>query len=181
MKQLNHLFMIISALIVFISVFQNGKVFANEFNQHVKNEGSEISHPLTVKVVLERLYMDGERSEEVKIEKIYSMDDFLLKYADWQFVEHNKNKIVFRKYIEDISPLLKTNGYFGLKDDGTLSIFNGRPGDAKNIIQSFFQIDVGKLESRLHLELEKGIPIKNKEKYLEVIETFRQYSISKDS
>lgn len=177
MRRMHHLFFLIPLFMLFFVTLLLGTSFANEKQNSEKQEAFEVTGPLTVKVVLERIYMDGEKSEELKKETIWSMEDFWSQYADWQLITQNEEKIVFQKYIDDISPLLKSNGYFGVQDDGTLSIFNGRPVDTQNIIQSFFQIDVGKLESRRHHELKNGIPIKNKDQYLEVIETFKQYSI----
>jgi len=87
----------------------------------------------------------------------------------------DETTMVFRKQMDDISPLLKANGYFGITEDGVLTIFNGRP-DRSRIIQSFFQIDVRKLESKKQEELIQGIPIKTKDRYVEVLETFKPYS-----
>jgi forespore regulator of the sigma-K checkpoint len=72
--------------------------------------------------------------------------------------------------------LLKANGYFGITEDGILTIFNGRP-DKLRIIRPFFQIDIKKLESKKQEELIQGIPIKTKDRYVKVLETFKQYSI----
>ncbi|WP_243290725.1 intercompartmental signaling factor BofC [Bacillus sp. FJAT-47783] len=177
MRRVHHLFFLISLIMLFFVMILLGSSFANEEQTSKKHEAYEVTGPITVKVVLERIYMDGEKSEELKEETIWSMEDFWSQYAEWQLITQNEDKIVFQKYIDDISPLLKTNGYFGIQEDGTLSIFNGRPVDTHNIIQSFFQIDVGKLETSRHQELKNGIPIKNKNQYLEVIETFKQYSI----
>lgn len=126
-------------------------------------------------VVLERIYLDGEVSQEVVSETIWSMEDFWAKYDEWQLLDMEKDKVIFRKYMDDISPLLKANGYFGITDEGVLTIFNGRPINS-NIIQSFFPIDLGKLESKKCEELKEGIPIKTKEQYVEVLKTFRSYS-----
>ncbi len=130
----------------------------------------------TVKVILERKYLDGETSEEVVQENIISMEDFWSHYAEWQLKDMTEEHITFEKEIDDISPLLKTNGYFGISEDGVLSIFNGKPGESE-IIQSFFQLDIRKLESKQHDELVKGIPIKSKQGYQEVIKSFKPYSI----
>jgi forespore regulator of the sigma-K checkpoint len=75
--------------------------------------------------------------------------------------------------------LLKANGFFGITEDGVLSIFNGRP-DQLRIIQSFFQIDIMKLESAKQEELLQGIPIKTKDRFVEVLETFKPYSLKKE-
>lgn len=130
--------------------------------------------PVTMKVILERKYLDGEISQETFEETVISFEDFWKKYSGWQLVDLDFNKVVFREEVDDISPLLKANGYFGIAADGTLSIFNGKPDEA-NVIQSFYQLDVGKLESAKHAELKKGIPVRNKEQFVKVLETFKTY------
>lgn len=139
-------------------------------------EKHRLSEPIEMTVILERLYVDGELSQETTKEMIWSLEEFWAKYDKWQLIEMKENMMVFRIYIDDISPLLKANGYFGITDEGVFTIFNGRPKQT-NIIQSFFQIDLGKLESNKWEELKKGIPIKTKEQYVHVIETFKPYSI----
>ncbi|MBP2240561.1 forespore regulator of the sigma-K checkpoint [Cytobacillus eiseniae] len=130
--------------------------------------------PQQMNVILERVYVDGDISQESVIEWI-TKEELLEKYGEWQLASMDDGKMIFRIVVDDISPLLKANGYFGITDEGVLTIFNGRPQKA-NIIQSFFQIDLGRLESKKCEELKKGIPIKTKEKYVEVLETFKTYS-----
>ncbi|WP_251032084.1 BofC C-terminal domain-containing protein [Mesobacillus foraminis] len=137
----------------------------------IEDEGN----PLELTVILERFYLDGEMSEEELTETIWSMEDFWSEYAGWELVRMDENIVVFKQLVDDISPLLKANGYFGLSEDGVLTIFYGRP-DRSNIIQSFFQIDVGKLESRKRQQLQNGIPIKTKAEYEKVLETFEPYN-----
>lgn len=131
--------------------------------------------PLEVQVILERIYVDGEYSQEIVQETIYALEDFWAKYEGWHLIDMEEKKVIFREYVDDISPLLKTNGYFGITDEGILTIYNGKP-ERTNIIHSFFQIDVGKLESRRHAELKAGIPVKDKDHYVEVLETFKLFT-----
>lgn len=154
-------------------VFLLGGVPHIAFAETGANEAGKT--PITVEILLKCEYMDGEISEETVTETIYSKENFWAKYEDWQFIGMENNKMIFHKKADDISPLLKANGYFGVTDDGILTIFNGKPYKS-HIIQSFFQIDVGKLESRKREELKKGIPIKTKDRYVEVLETFKSYS-----
>jgi forespore regulator of the sigma-K checkpoint len=140
-----------------------------------ESKDNPIEGPLQMEVILERVYLDGEVSQESIEETIWAMEDFWTKYDQWQLVDMNTGYMVFRRQMDDISPLLKANGYFGLTEDGTLTIFNGRPHKT-NIIQSFFQIDLGKLESTKCEELKKGIPIMTKDRYVKVLETFKDYS-----
>lgn len=133
------------------------------------------SEPLAMKIVLERVYLDGEVSEEIVQENIFSLENFWAKYDQWKLKDMDKSEIVFSRQVDDISPLLKSNGYFGISDKGVLTIFNGKP-DQSRIIQSFFQIDIKKLESSKQKELLNGIPVKNKDRYVKVLETFKPYS-----
>ena len=141
----------------------------------VRAEENSIQHPLSVKVVLQRKYLDGEISEEIIQEKVASIEDIEEMYAGWQLLDQKRDSIVFQRDVDDISPLLKTNGYFGITGDGTFSIFNGKPG-SNDVIQSFFQIDVEKLESHKHDELIEGIRIESKDQYLEVLKIYKPYS-----
>jgi forespore regulator of the sigma-K checkpoint len=143
---------------------------AEELENHYETEPQQLT------IILERVYLDGEISEEVILDSYWSIENFWTKYDQWQLTDIDESKMVFRKKVDDISPLLKTNGYFGITEDGVLTIFNGRP-DRSRIIQSFFQIDVKKLESKKQEELIQGIPIKTKDRYVEVLETFKPYSI----
>ncbi len=137
------------------------------------------TEPLHINVILERIYLDGEISQEVIHETCWSMENFWAKYDQWQLTDINESTMVFRKQVDDISPLLKANGFFGITDKGVLTIFNGRP-DRSRIIQSFFQIDMKKLESKKHDQLIQGIPIRTKDHFVEVLETFKPYSIKKE-
>ncbi|MFZ3588304.1 BofC C-terminal domain-containing protein [Bacillus sp. DJP31] len=185
MKRFNQyarIFCIIILLYGLIGVIQafaveKGKPLETRTALPLNNASYEVTGPLTVKVILERVFLDGEVSEEIKEETIWSMEDFWSEYANWQLIDQDEEQIVFQKNIDDISPLLKSNGYFGINKDHILTIFNGKP-ESDQVIQSFFQIDIDKLESRQHEELKMGIPIESKDKYVEVLEVFKPFSTS---
>lgn len=136
----------------------------------------EQGHLQEKKIILQREYLDGELSEEKVTEVFRKIEDLQKKYKDWEIVEQTKEQIVLHKTENDISPLLKANGYFGITDDGTLSIFIGRPQYEK-IIHTFFQIDVGRLEVYKQEELHRGIPINNKEQFYSLIKEYKEYSV----
>jgi forespore regulator of the sigma-K checkpoint len=152
-----------------------GMVMTGSASVQDNHHEQQKTEPVTFTVILERIYLDGEMSAEVIKETCWSMENFWAKYDQWRLIDIDESTMVFRKQVDDISPLLKANGYFGITDDGVLTIFNGRP-DQLRIIQSFFQIDIKKLESKKQVELKEGIPIKTKDRYVEVLETFKQYS-----
>ena len=169
---------IITAALLLIVLTGYGLVIHAEpaFAEKPEKTINKVNEPLRVTIILQRVYLDGEMSEEKVSETIWSMEDFWAKYDDWQLVDMEKRLAVFRQGVDDISPLLKANGYFGLSEEGVLTIFNGKP-DATNIIQSFFQIDLGRLESIKRDQLKEGIPIKNKQRYEKVLETFKPYTM----
>ncbi|NLP49469.1 intercompartmental signaling factor BofC [Bacillus sp. RO1] len=157
-----------------------GAADENEYvDEEVLEDAFEVNGPLTLKVVLERIYLDGEVSEEILDETVWAMEDFWAQYEDWQVIDLDGEQVVFQQYIDDISPLLKSNGYFGISDDGILTIYEGKPTEASKIIQSFFQIDVGKLESHQHEQLKGGIKVGTKDDYVQVLETFKPYTTKK--
>ena len=156
--------LLVSILTVFLS---NGQVYGKTGSGVSQNE-----NPKKLEVVLQRIYLDGEMSEETIEETVWSMEDFWSKYDKWQLVDMTSKELVFKQEVDDISPLLKTNGYFGINEKGILTIYNGKPAE-ENIIQSFFQIDLKKLESKQHEDLQKGIPIKSRDRYVKVLETFK--------
>ncbi len=139
-----------------------------------ETEAYEVMRPKTVEVILQRVYLDGEMSEEKIQETIEAMEDFWRLYDDWTLIDQNEKQIIFRQEVEDLSPLLKINGYFGLTEDDILSIFEGKPQE-ENIIQSFFQIDTAKLKSAQHEQLRNGIRVENLTNYQEVIQVFKEY------
>lgn len=140
-------------------------------------EAQEVTGPLTINVILQRHYLDGEISEEIVKETIWSMEDFWAEYRNWQLIDQQEGQMVFRQNLDDISPLMKADGYFGISEDGVLTIYKGKPG-SEEVIQSFFQIDVSKLETRQQEELKQGIPVVSKDHYQRVIESFKTLSVS---
>jgi forespore regulator of the sigma-K checkpoint len=135
----------------------------------------QVMDPKTVKVILARIYLDGEVSEEIVEETILSMEDFWAEYAEWDLIDQDEAQVVFQQRVDDISPLLKINGYFGISEEGTLNIYEGKPSEDK-VIQSFFQINMKKLKSHQQRELEDGIPVQSRDRYEEVLKIFKKYA-----
>ncbi|MDG5786430.1 intercompartmental signaling factor BofC [Evansella sp. AB-P1] len=173
-EYLSRITIFLFSCILFISFFGVNATFAENFN---KDEQIEKLNAQTVEVILQRHYLDGEISEESVQETIWSMEDFWAFYEEWQLVDQNEERIIFKQDFNDISPLLKMNGYFGLSEDGTLNIYNGNPNE-NDVIQSFFQVNTSRLKSHLHQELMEGIPVATKDQYLQVLKMCEKYAIN---
>ncbi|WP_205628695.1 BofC C-terminal domain-containing protein, partial [Acinetobacter baumannii] len=75
-------------------------------------------------------------------------DELLTRYKDWTLVSRHRNVYTFEKKLNDLSPYCKENAYFGLSENGELTLFDGLPDKGK-VIQTFFQLNTKKLESSL--------------------------------
>ena len=64
------------------------------------------------------------------------LEKFLQQYKEW-LVDRDDVQIVLQKKVDDISPLLKTSGYFGVSEEGILQIFKGVPKMIMRSILSF--------------------------------------------
>ncbi|MGG2095295.1 BofC C-terminal domain-containing protein [Bacillus sp. S13(2024)] len=130
-----------------------------------------------ITIMLQRIYLDGEVSQEIFRDKVVHLEKLLEQYKEWQLVDRDDVQVVLQKRIDDISPLLKTSGYFGVSKEGILQIFNGVP-ETDNVIHSFFQIDMKKMESYQRERLKRGIRVKSKERFVEVMKDMEQYYMS---
>ncbi|PYZ99222.1 sporulation-like protein BofC [Alteribacter lacisalsi] len=168
---------VILPVIIFLAVCLAGVVPAHSENTSDRSESGayEVTGPITVEVLLQRVYLDGEISEEIVEEVIWSMEDFWSFYDEWQLVDHNYDQVIFRQEVNDISPLLKLNGYFGLSEDGMLNIYYGKP-EENEVIQSFWQINTKELKSHAHTELKRGIPVFSRDQYLDVLQMYEKYA-----
>ncbi|WP_198135859.1 intercompartmental signaling factor BofC [Pontibacillus chungwhensis] len=151
---------------------------ASESSSNEAAETNEsVQEPLEIEVVLKREYIDGHIGEERKKETIWAMEDFWARYEGWELVDQREGHITFKKEIDDLSPFVKEAGYFGLNEGNELILFDGTD-ERSEVIQSFFQIDVGKLESFQSEELQKGIKIKSKDQYLSLLKKYEYFSIT---
>lgn len=142
-----------------------------------KDDKSWEREPLKLEVVLQTQFIDGNMVEEAKEETVWSLADFWANYADWKVMSQEEGKVVFRKKVNDISPAVKQNGYFGIDDNNVLSIFNGKP-ENKQVIKAFYQIDVGKLESYRMDQLKQGIKVDKRDTFETVMETYKEFASS---
>lgn len=128
--------------------------------------------PLKLTVILKEYYIDGVTETTEKEETIWSMVDFWAAYEGWMVEEQELDRVVFQRQVEDISPLTKHQGYFGLTESGELAVFQGIPNKGK-VIESFKPIPIKPLESKGERELKSGIKIKDYRHFEQVV---RQYS-----
>lgn len=167
--------LLVSAGYIFgFSMFENAQAEKRTPTAQSGHYGSQQHPKTTMDIYFKRVYMDGQTTVNVKHMTIWSVKNLRSKYSGWQLASENSDKIVLKKKVHDISPLLKASGYFGLSKEDILTIYKGKPDD-KKAIHSFFQIKVKKLESGLQHELQQGIPVQSKGHYQQVIKHLKKY------
>ncbi len=134
--------------------------------------------PLELEVVLQKIYIDGQMSEERRTETVWSLEDFWAAYDGWKVVNQQEGQIVFHKKVKELSPTIKAKGYIGLDEHGKLSIFEGKPSEQK-VIQTFYQIDLDELEVLDSQGLEEGIKIKSADQYFQLLKQFEKLAVKK--
>ncbi len=175
------MFMFVIGFITHALIPEQSNTTANENGNKTaevtKSTNAITNDPLELTLTFQRQFLDGNITVNTQQETIAAMDDFWAEYADWQVIDQSQGEMTFRKQVDDISPDLKQSGYFGLQDS-MLTIFEGEPFH-QQVIQSFYQIDTETLESRQIEALQQGIKIDSKEKYLQVLEVYRDVSPTK--
>lgn len=179
---------IVYSLLAIIPILIFGIVFIvynslsedNELVQDIQQVNTGIEMILD----FETHYVVGEDLLETKTEFVKSIDEIKDKYPDWEVIEVNDNRIMLSRNVEDISPECKNRTYFSLNSDGYLTLFSGDPNNKSNenpIIETFFRIDIDKLESSLPSEpveeLYDGILIQDLAEFNSVLSTFSEFSI----
>lgn len=129
-------------------------------------------------LVLARTYLCGVKDEERISLTHESFEKALSAYKGWEIIASEEGKLILLKRENDIAPSCKENGYFGLSQDGVLTLFNGVPGE-KQVIQSFYQINRAKMEASLPAEeialLQNGIRVRDLSEYNSVLSTYSEF------
>ncbi|MFD2670464.1 BofC C-terminal domain-containing protein [Marinicrinis sediminis] len=131
-------------------------------------------------VYLHKEYVCGEEKQLLGQLNEAEMDEIRQAHDDWEMMETKSGEIIFRQKVEALSPACKQFGFFGIDEEGNLSLFYGPPSD-EQVMRTFFQIDIEYLESSLPqatvLQLYDGIPVRDLEEYESVLSTFSDYAV----
>jgi forespore regulator of the sigma-K checkpoint len=128
----------------------------------------------------QKIYVCGQ--ELTKIGKLSSAQliQFHMDHPQDQVTLTKNDQVYFIEQIEDLSAACKQNAFFGLDDEGKLSLFEGLP-DKKQIIRTFFQLNVEHLKTSLpqgtYNQLMQGIPVNDLAEYNSVLSTFSDYAV----
>ncbi|MGG4482460.1 BofC C-terminal domain-containing protein [Paenibacillus illinoisensis] len=131
-------------------------------------------------VVMETYYICGIETEQLGKMAIPQLKVLLQQHPEWEAEVVSADTLQIKKQVDDLSPLCKEQAYISVDAVGNLNLYEGRPAEEK-VIRTFFQMDVGSLESSLPEgvleQLQQGIRVQDKDEYNSVISTFSDYAI----
>ncbi|MFD3260167.1 BofC C-terminal domain-containing protein [Paenibacillus lentus] len=130
-------------------------------------------------VRLNKIYACGQESSVLGTMTPNEVIRLSHENPDWQGTIGAEGDVWFEQRINELSETCKRNGYFGIDQQGNLSLFEGPP-DKEKVLKTFFQLDVETMESSLPpdvlLHLHQGIRIQDVEEYNSVLSTFSEFA-----
>lgn len=166
-------------LLVFASIWTNTQLLTDE-GDSLADETIDVMSNRPVELVLETRYVCGTETEVKQFENIQALETWLEQEEyTWELTERQEGSFKVIREVEDLSPLCKNEGYFGLTEDGILTLFQGPP-EEKQVIESFFRIDTDLLNVSLPTDeielLKKGIRVASVAEYFSILSTYGQYA-----
>jgi forespore regulator of the sigma-K checkpoint len=131
-------------------------------------------------VVVLKTYVCGEERQKLGLLQPDGIAKLHAEHPEWTLRLDGDGTVLFTQSIDDLSPACKEKAFFGIDDKGNLSLFDGVPGK-DNVIRTFFQLNIGQLESALPHDtvnqLYGGIRVKDMEEYNSILSTFSDYAV----
>lgn len=152
-----------------------------EIQALVEQLGSDPDH--LTSVVLETQYICGAETEQLGKMAVSQLKMLLAQHPEWDATVGKSDELHLKQRVDDLSLLCKQQAYISIDAVGNLNLYEGKPADEK-VIRTFFQLDVGTLESSLPEgvleQLQQGIRIQDKDEYDSVISTFSDYAVDEN-
>ncbi|WP_458123817.1 BofC C-terminal domain-containing protein [Paenibacillus sp. Z3-2] len=134
-------------------------------------------------VVLETQYICGVETEQLGKMARPQLKMLLVQHPEWVATVGTSDELHLKQRVDDLSLLCRQQAYISIDAVGNLNLYEGKPAEEK-VIRTFFQLDVGTLESSLPEgvleQLQQGIRIQDKDEYDSVISTFSDYAVDED-
>lgn len=133
-----------------------------------------------IRVVLQTVYICGVETEELGRMDTAQLKVLLVQHPEWEAEVTSTDALQLKKRVDDLSPICKQQAYISIDAAGNLNLYEGKPAE-ENVIRTFFQLDVGTLESSLPdgvlEQLQEGIRVQDKDEYDSVISTFSDFAV----
>lgn len=152
-------------------------------NEGEKGEVQVTLAPEDVEVITRTIYEVGPVEEEMKKIPFAELEAIKKEYGNLTPYGQGKDRYIAERKIRDLSPTVKEKGRFGITEDGMLMLYTGDEKE-RQVIETFFRIDIQRMESSLPREeidrIRKGIPVHNLAEYNSILSTYGEYALYPD-
>lgn len=152
-------------------------------NEGEKGEVQVTLAPEDVEVITRTIYEVGPVEEEMKKIPFAELEAIKKEYGNLTPYGQGKDRYIAERKIRDLSPTVKEKGRFGITEDGMLMLYTGDEKE-RQVIETFFRIDIQRMESGLPREeidrIRKGIPVHNLAEYNSILSTYGEYALYPD-
>lgn len=177
----------IGTILLILSAMMGYAYFKNQEDgligtSYTKEKSINVMVNQPTKLILQTMYLCGTETVTKEFPSVKAMEVWLANQQDsWELKnKQNSEFTMVRKVEDDLSPMCKSEGYFGLSEEGVLTIFQGPPS-SKQVIQTFFRLDTELLESKLPEDevsyLKKGIRVNNVAEYFSILSTLGEFAV----
>jgi forespore regulator of the sigma-K checkpoint len=134
----------------------------------------------TQETYIHKVYVCGEENQALGALQSDEIMQIHKEHKDWTISLQENGQVIFTEQVDDLSPECKEKGYFGIDENGNLTLFDGVPGK-DNVMRTFFQLNIRYLESSLPKEtiqqLHEGIRVSDLAEFNSVLSTFSDYAV----
>lgn len=167
---------IVLALTVGVRWYASDRSDQADHNQ----EAAAVLAAQKLEMVIQNRYLLGPMVEERRTFSTKEMDQFHELAKNLTFIKEEQGKYIFERKVDDLSPVLKDKGVIGVDRNGMLTLYEGDPKE-NNVIQTFFQIDLERLETSLPAEeinqLQQGIHFSSLAEFNSILSTYGEYAV----
>jgi len=154
-------------------------IFVSYLYMNYYQSVKQVDAAVPMKVTMVTHYVCGQDTTVSK-EDTLTINNIPQKYPGWiiEKVDQLTNEVKLKRNVAELAPDCK-DAYFGLSPDGHLILYKGGT-KKKQVIETFFQIDIESLETGLPEEpiqqLEEGIPVHDLAEFNSVLSTFSEFT-----
>jgi forespore regulator of the sigma-K checkpoint len=156
------------------SVFAPGAGASNDVMEQIKRSDKERE------ALLLKSYVCGEERQKLGLLRPGGVQKLHAEHPEWTVRLEEDGSVTFVQSVDDLSPACKETAYFGIDENGNLTLYDGVPSKDR-VIRTFFQLNIGHLESSLPpdtvKQLYSGIRVGDLAEYNSVLSTFSDYAV----
>lgn len=173
--------LLLASVVLVLAVALGWSLSENKNGNAVQEDDAQVVSAVKKwQIIVVHHYLVGPSMEEQYEFSEAEYEAWIATNTNMKKVETRGDSVIYEHAVSDLSPVLKDRGRFALDTSGMLHLYEGET-KLENIIQTFFQIDLERLETTLpveeYMQLRQGIPIRSLADYNSILSAYGEYAI----